>query len=302
MALIGYARVSTEDQTLIPQRAALRAAGCAEIFDEHASGGSRTRPQLALALMLVRRGDTLVVTRIDRLARSLSHLLEIVERIRACGAHFRSLSDPIDTAGPSGVLVLQMLGAVAEFERALIRERTLTGLASARAAGRVGGNPGLRNRDPIILAKLAASRRARRLGDLLPEADHWLGMVRQMRPALSWSEVTAAVNDALPAGRRQFTVARLVRCVKLFVGEGLAEAGLLKAAARRRDWRGDAARVRATEGVAALMAGNREMTLAEIATELKRLRHVPPRGGTGWAVSSVKALVDRGRAAGLISV
>jgi hypothetical protein len=252
--------------------------------------------------MRVRRGDTLVVTRIDRLARSLSHLLEIVERVRTCGAHFRSLSDPIDTAGPSGVLVLQMLGAVAEFERALIRERTLTGLASARAAGRIGGNPGLRSRDPIILAKLAASRRARRLGDLLPEADRWLGVVRQMRPRHPWSEVAAAVNDALPAGRRQFTVARLVRCVKLFVGEGLADAGLLRAAARRRDWRGDVARVRSTEAVAALMAGNREMTLAEIATELKRLRHVPPRGGTGWAASSVKALVDRARGAGLISV
>ena len=302
MTLIGYARVSTEDQTLIPQQAALRVAGCVEIFDEHASGGSRTRPQLALALMRVRRGDTLVVTRIDRLARSLSHLLEIVERVRTCGAHFRSLSDPIDTAGPSGVLVLQMLGAVAEFERALIRERTLTGLASARAAGRIGGNPGLRSRDPIILAKLAASRRARRLGDLLPEADRWLGVVRQMRPRHPWSEVAAAVNDALPAGRRQFTVARLVRCVKLFVGEGLADAGLLRAAARRRDWRGDVARVRSTEAVAALMAGNREMTLAEIATELKRLRHVPPRGGTGWAASSVKALVDRARGAGLISV
>jgi hypothetical protein len=89
--------------------------------------------------------------------------------------------------------------------------------------------------------------------------------------------------------------------VKLFVGEGLADAGLLRAAARRRDWRGDIARVRATEAVAALMAGNREMTLAEIATELKRLRHFPPRGGMGWAVSSVKVLVDRGRAAGLIA-
>jgi DNA invertase Pin-like site-specific DNA recombinase len=124
MALIGYARVSTEDQSLSPQTAALRAAGCTALFEEHASGASRARPQLAAALARVGRGDTLVVARIDRLARSLAHLLELVESVRAKGGHFRSLADPIDTAGPSGVLVLQMLGAVAEFERSLIRERT----------------------------------------------------------------------------------------------------------------------------------------------------------------------------------
>jgi len=132
--LIGYARVSTEDQNLGPQLDALRAAGCAEVFEEFASGASRARPQLAAALTRVRRGDTLVVARIDRLARSLSHLLAVVEGLRAKGAHFRSLADPIDTSGPSGVLVLQMLGAVAEFERSLIRERTKAGLQAARRA------------------------------------------------------------------------------------------------------------------------------------------------------------------------
>ena len=124
MPLIGYARASTEDQTLAAQLDALRAAGCGEVFEEFASGDSRSRPQLAAALARVGRGDTLMVARIDRLARSLSHLLSVVEALRAQGAHFRSLADPIDTSGPSGVLVLQMLGAVAEFERSLIRERT----------------------------------------------------------------------------------------------------------------------------------------------------------------------------------
>jgi hypothetical protein len=157
-----------------------------------------------------------------------------------------------------------------------------------------------RRRDPVVLGKLAASRRARRLGDLLPEADQWLSVVREMRPQRSWSEVAAAVNNALPAGPRRFTVARLVRCVKLFVGEGLEDATLLRASARRRNRRGDDARVRATEAVAALLAGNRCMTLAEIASGLKRLRHIPPRGGPDWAVSSVKALLDRAREAGLL--
>jgi DNA invertase Pin-like site-specific DNA recombinase len=119
MPLIGYARVSTGDQNLSPQLDVLKAAGCVRIFEEHASGANRSRPQLAAALATVKAGDTLLVARIDRLARSLAHLLEIVETLRARGAHFRSLGDPIDTTGPSGVLVLQMLGAVAESSAAL---------------------------------------------------------------------------------------------------------------------------------------------------------------------------------------
>ena len=163
MTLIGYARVSTGEQDLTPQLDSLHAAGCAVVFEEHASGASPARPRLAAALARVRQGDTLAVARIDRLARSLSHLLEVVEALRTRGVHFRSLADPIDTAGPSGVLVLQMLGAVAEFERALIRERTKAGLAAAKARGRVGGNPGMRARDPATLATIARSRRAGRV-------------------------------------------------------------------------------------------------------------------------------------------
>jgi DNA invertase Pin-like site-specific DNA recombinase len=104
------------------------------VFEEFASGALHARPQPAAALTRVRRGDTLVVACIDRLARSLSHLLQVVEALRAKGSHFRSLADPIDTSGPSGVIVLQMLGAVAEFERSLIRERT--GGRQSGAAGR----------------------------------------------------------------------------------------------------------------------------------------------------------------------
>jgi DNA invertase Pin-like site-specific DNA recombinase len=102
MPLIGYARVSTEDQTPLPEVQELRSAGCTEIVEEQASGGSRARPVLARVLDQLRIGDTLVVVRIDRLARSLSHLLEIIERLEAKGAFFRSLTDPIDTASPQG--------------------------------------------------------------------------------------------------------------------------------------------------------------------------------------------------------
>ena len=301
MPLIGYARVSTEDQTLGPQLDALRAAGCHEVFEEFGSGASRSRPQLAAALARVRRGDTLVVARIDRLARSLSHLLQVVETLRTRDAHFRSLADPIDTTGPSGVLVLQMLGAVAEFERSLIRERTKAGLQAAKARGRVGGNPGLQARDPAVLRKLVTSRRASHLANLLPELDRWLPLVRKLRPTQPWPEVTAAVNQALPAGYRRFTVDRLVRTLKLLVAEALAGPKLLGTAPRRRPRKDLRARQRATEVVAALVAGRDRITLAQLGTELTRLGLAPPRGGSHWAPSSVKALLDQARVAGLLA-
>jgi DNA invertase Pin-like site-specific DNA recombinase len=142
----------------LPQTHALKSAGCAEIEEEQASGGIRARPVLARVLERIGKGDTLVVVRFDRLARSLSHLLEVIKRLEAKGAFFRSLQDPIDTSSPQGKFTLQVLGAAAEFERALIRERTKAGLASARSEGRVGGNPGLRTRDPAALRKVRLAR------------------------------------------------------------------------------------------------------------------------------------------------
>ena len=142
----------------LPQSQALKSAGCVEIHEEQASGGNRARPVLARVLERIGKGDTLVVVRIDRLARSLSHLLEKIERLEAKGAFFRSLMDPIDTSSPQGKFTLQVLGAAAEFERALIRERTKAGLASARSKGRVGGNPGLRAGDPAALRKVRLAR------------------------------------------------------------------------------------------------------------------------------------------------
>src|SRR5208282_5269955 len=111
----------------------------------------------------IRPGDVLVVVRLDRLARSVSHLLEVVEALEASGAHFRSLRDPIDTSTPQGMFSLQVLGAVAQLERALIAERTKSGLNAARVRGRVGGNPGLRAGDPNAIRKMRAGRDAAHL-------------------------------------------------------------------------------------------------------------------------------------------
>lgn len=139
--LIGYARVSTQDQNAELQRVALVNAGCDRTFEETASGAQRDRPELSAALDYMRRGDTLVVWKLDRLARSLRQLIETVERLEANGAHFRSLTESIDTSTPNGRLTFHIFGALAEFERELIRERTMAGLAAAKAQGRVGGRP-----------------------------------------------------------------------------------------------------------------------------------------------------------------
>lgn len=131
--LIGYARVSTEDQVHDAQLIELKAAGCHKILEEHGSGASRARPVLAKLLHEIHAGDVLVVVRLDRLARSVSHLLTVIEQLEEKGAHFRSLHDPIDTSTPQGMFSLQVLGAVAQLEWALISERTKAGLTAARA-------------------------------------------------------------------------------------------------------------------------------------------------------------------------
>jgi DNA invertase Pin-like site-specific DNA recombinase len=138
---IGYARISTGDQTLDLQQDALAAAGCEKVFTETASGATSDRPQLVEALAYTRPGDTLVVWRLDRLGRSLQHLIATVAELHERGIGFRSLTEQIDTTTSGGKLIFHVFGALAEFERDLIRERTHAGLAAARARGRTGGRP-----------------------------------------------------------------------------------------------------------------------------------------------------------------
>ena len=138
--LLGYARVSKGDeQTNALQVRALRGVGCRRIFEEAASGGRWDRPELHRLLDQLRDGDVVVVWKLDRLSRSLKDVLHIMERIAAVGGGFRSLTESIDTTTSAGRMMMQMIGAFAEFERAMIRERTSAGLATACAEGRVGG-------------------------------------------------------------------------------------------------------------------------------------------------------------------
>lgn len=136
MTVYGYARVSTADQAPELQVAALESAGCEQVLTEHASGGKRERPVLQGLLDRLTAGDVVVVWKLDRLSRSLKDLLWILERIENAGAGFRSVTESLDTTTPAGRMVMQMIGAFAEFERAMIRERTLAGLEAAKKKGR----------------------------------------------------------------------------------------------------------------------------------------------------------------------
>ena len=139
--ILGYARVSTDDQSLDAQIDALTAAGAEKIFSEKISGSKRQRAELDRLLRELLAGDVVVVTKYDRLARSLGDLLAIVETIREHGAGFRSIAEDIDTTTPAGRLIFHVFGSIAQFERERIAERTREGIAAARRRGRVGGRP-----------------------------------------------------------------------------------------------------------------------------------------------------------------
>lgn len=139
--LIGYARVSSTDQNTTAQVSALKSAGCELIFREKASGGRWDRPELHKLLDQIRKGDVLVVWKLDRLSRSLRDLLTVMEKLQEAKSGFRSLTEAIDTTTPAGRMMMQMVGSFAEFERAMLKERTMVGLDAARKEGRIGGRP-----------------------------------------------------------------------------------------------------------------------------------------------------------------
>ena len=137
--IFGYARVSTQDQDTEAQIAALEASGCELIFHEKASGGRWDRPELHRLLGQLRKGDVIVVWRLDRLSRSLKDVLTLMEQVEQAGAGFNSLTEAIDTTSPGGRMMMQIIGSFAEFERAMLRARTRSGLDAARQQGRIGG-------------------------------------------------------------------------------------------------------------------------------------------------------------------
>jgi DNA invertase Pin-like site-specific DNA recombinase len=164
--LIGYARVSTQDQTLDLQKDALQNASCERIFTDTASGAKAERVGLDEALIHLREGDTLVVWRLDRLGRSLKHLIETITILANRGIGFKSITEAIDTTTSGGKLIFHIFGALAEFERDIIKERTQAGLNAARARGRKGGRP-----------KALTPRKAQQALTLYNDKQHTIGEI-----------------------------------------------------------------------------------------------------------------------------
>lgn len=152
--LIGYSRISTNDQSLNSQIDKLKKYGCEEIYTDIISGSKATRPQLDKMLEFIREGDTVVVYRLDRLGRGLRDLINLINTFQEKKVNFKSLTENIDTTTPGGMLIFHIFGAVAEFERNLIRERTNAGLESARARGKTGGRKPKITEEKIKMAKL----------------------------------------------------------------------------------------------------------------------------------------------------
>lgn len=167
---IGYARISTKDQKFESQEQALKKEGCEKIYRDVVSGAKKERPGLNRLLSEIRPGDILVVYKLDRLGRSLSHLVQLIEDLGEKGVYINSLSDKVDTSSASGRLIMNVVGAIAEFERELIRERTKAGLSAARARGQKGGRPsGLSKeaQDKAILAEVHYRSRKRKVNDVI---------------------------------------------------------------------------------------------------------------------------------------
>jgi DNA invertase Pin-like site-specific DNA recombinase len=164
--ILGYARVSTDDQSLDSQRDALSGAGAGRIFADRISGSLRARPELDRLMDQLRPGDVVVVTKYDRLARSLADLLDIARSIEARGAGFRSLAEDIDTTTPAGRLVFHVFASIAEFERGRIAERTREGLEAARKRGRVGGRPPALSPDQKAEVRRMRDEEGRRLPEI----------------------------------------------------------------------------------------------------------------------------------------
>jgi DNA invertase Pin-like site-specific DNA recombinase len=167
MELIGYARVSTQDQNLTLQLDALNKAGCTRIFEDYASGSKTERKGLIAEFDYARAGDTIVVWKLDRLGRSTKDLLRIVEELKTKGIAFKSLQENIDTNTSGGKLIFHIFSSLAEFEKDVIRERTNAGLAAARARGRQGGRPAILTPEQVLQLKRLHKDRESSISSLL---------------------------------------------------------------------------------------------------------------------------------------
>lgn len=288
---IGYARSSSQEEANESQVTALRAAGCRLVHEERVVAGSQYRPVLSKLLHDIRPGDVVVVVGLDRIALSVSHLLDVLTELEKRGAHFRSLDGAINTTATQGFTCVPVLRAVLHLERTLKTERARNGIKTARERGKLPGNPGLRERRSEAIELAAAARRRGYISNLMGSASNWLPVVRRMRPQHSWQDVVRVLNDDQ---EQNWTVEKLRRAVHRLVSEKVAEPTLLDRSPRRPP------EDRLMALVTGIALSNPELSLRDIAQQLDRMGQRPPRGGRHWATSSVKALLDRASRLGLV--
>ena len=278
---IGYARVSTDDLHGKAQKAALHAVPCDLIFFEQESGANRERPELARALKELRNGDTLVVARLERLGRSLIHLLQIMEDLEARGIAFRSLAEGFDMRTDEGQLMMQQLGSFAEFER-----KRITGIAAAKKRGVVFGNPRLKAGDKETIRKIVLARDETHVTQLIDSMDTFIPTVLALRPATPWPKVAEAASRATGV---TWTVERLTRSVRRLVGEGMVDRKVLGKAPRPRR--------RRSEELAVLVQGlaltNPGLSLRGIGSQLEAMKIRTPAGKQTWTAVPVAHLMNK---------
>jgi DNA invertase Pin-like site-specific DNA recombinase len=287
--VIGYVHRAAPAETSGAQFEVLREAGCRQIVEEIATDTHRVRPLLSKLLQELRSRDLLVVLSLDQLAWSAAGLLEVVEHLEARGAYLRSLSDGIDTAAAGRLPATLWVRALVRFEKAVSAERTKAGIEAAKAAGRLGGNPGLRSRHPEAIRAVVAGRGRAHKERLLEGAEHWLPTVERLRPQHSWREVTRILNHK----GQSWTIEKLRRAVHRLVQEGIVPNDLVAHAPRRPP------EDRLMTLVAGVAVSHPEFSLREIAAELERMGERTSRGRRQWAASSVKAFLDRAQRLGL---
>ena len=289
--LVGYARFSSADhQANDRQVDDLRGAGCDRIYQEHGFSSSQAKPILVRLLEDLNAGDALVVARLDRVARSASDLLAMIEKLKDRQIGFRSLGDPIDTTGPLGALSIQVLGAIVDLEKAQSAERARESIKAAKAQGRLPGNPGLREKRPEAIEAASKAREKLYIDGLNASSETWLPVVRQLRPKHSWDNVV----DVLNRRGQDWTVERLRRAVHRLVREQLAEKELLDRSPRR------APEDHLMKKVAAITIADPSLSLRCIASELEKMGERPARGGKKFQPSSVRDLLDKAHRFGLI--
>lgn len=287
--LLGYGLVSIDGREGDDEMQRLRSAGCDRIFHDVDTHQAQ-RPVLMRLLGQLTTGDILVVVTLDRVARSIGHLIDLIEHLQKRGVHLRSLEDHLDTSAPETEISLRAFRTVVRLQTALQSQRSKAGIKAAKAHGKIPGNPGLRERRPEAIEAVSKARDKRYLDELVASSDTWLPVVQDLRPQHSWDNIVLVLNRR----GQNWTVERLRRAVHRMVRQGLASPDIVTRSPRRPP------SDHPMKIVAAIAIAHPGLSLRDVAAKLDEMGERPSRGGRKWQASSVRHLLDDAYRLGLI--